>query len=174
MTKDTALILAGFLLLILMGLLAYLALTPSRLSKPPTPTPTSTPSTPSETVELAKLMMTMMQDQAKENRHLMETLMLGREQVETTTPPSSTSLSEPLTTFDYDSTPLSPGIEAVLDREVEEDQQALLLRERRVLQERLSTLQEEELKMMALNGSEDSLPGPWSEPEEPSESPTLP
>jgi hypothetical protein len=76
------------------------------------------------------------------------------------------TFGEMQTTFDYDSTPLSPGIEAVLEREAEETEEGRLLRERAVFQERLAELQAEELRRQSQNGSADSSPGPWSGSEE--------
>jgi hypothetical protein len=109
-------------------------------------------------VEVMTRMMTMM-----------ETLMVGRP--EQTQPPSIPFSGEEPTSFDYDSTPLSPGIEAVISRELEEDQQEVLMKERAALQKRMAELQAEELHQMAQNGSADSSPGPWLVPPDESVSP---
>jgi hypothetical protein len=82
---------------------------------------------------------------------------------------SSTKLP---TTFDYDSTPLSPGIEAVMSREAEEDLQEALMRERAEYQQRIMELERENLARLDRQEVEDSSPGPWSAPEESSESQT--
>ena len=168
---TTALILLASLSLTTMGFCVFLLLGKNRSSKNPSPTPTSMPPMPSADpmTQIVQMMTRMMEQTAKENRSLMETLMLGREQPSTN---STTLLPEQPTTYEYDSTPLSPGIENVLAREMEEDQDAALMRERAVLQQRLAELQAEEMSKMAQNGSEDSLPGPWSQTQGESSTPT--
>ncbi len=172
MTTDQVLILLASLLLIAMVALFYLLLKGSRLLTRDSPTVTSTQPTPSDPlVEMMKLMTTMMREEGKENRSLMELMMLGRPVTETETESSTFSKPQPME-FDYDSTPLSPGIEAVMERELEEDQQEVLMRERIALQERMRELQAEEMRLKGHVESADSSPGPWSEPEARSESPT--
>jgi len=156
-----ALILLASLYVMTTAVFTYLLLRESRSSKNPSPTPISMPPMPSEdpTLTMVRMMTTTMQNMAKENRELMETLMLGRTQ--TSQPASSMSLPEEPTSYDYDSTPLSPGIEAVISRELEEDQQEVFLKERAALQLRLAELQAEEMSKLAQEGAADSLPGPW-------------
>lgn len=163
MTTHTALILMASLLLVLTASVGYLLLRPSPSSTTPSPTPTSTPPTPSDPLlEMTKMMMMTMAKESAENRKLMETMMLGREQPPTE-PQLSTFSNEPPMAYDPDSTPLAPGIEAILAREVEEDEQLRLMKERAALQARMQELilQQEKLE----REPEDSLPGPWSVPE---------
>jgi hypothetical protein len=165
MTTTAALILGVCLFLMTMAILGFLLLWQSRSSSSPSPTPTSTPEKPASSDDpMLKVMEMMMK--------MMETMVVGREPTPAPGPPSPTSYPEMPTTFDYDSTPLSPGIEAVLGREEEEDQQVVLLRERAALQARMAELQVEEMRRMERNGSEDSLPGPWSGRPEQSQNPT--
>jgi hypothetical protein len=165
-TNDWALILLLFLCVVLTGALLFLLLLRSPSSKTPSPTPTSTPPTPSvdPTMVLATTMVEMMQKESQATRTLMETLMLGREP--TTSSETSTPFSpEQATTWDYDQTPLAPGIEATLEREAEEDVLLPLLREREESQRRIAELQEEIARNQARSESEDSSPGPWVVPE---------
>ena len=77
-------------------------------------------------------------------RELASELTLGRESQQTNgtqeTPPI---WNEKQIEYDYDSTPLSPGIEAILERESEETEQHRLLMEREELRERLVEKQAE-------------------------------
>jgi hypothetical protein len=172
MTIDQALILLVSLLLIAMVALFCLLLKRSHLLTRDSPTATSTQPTPSDPlVEMMKMMTTMMREENKETRSLMELMMLGRPVPESQETLSTFSKPLPME-FDYDSTPLSPGIEAVMERELEEDQQEVLMRERIALQERMRELQAEEMRLKGHVESADSSPGPWSEPEGRSESPT--
>ena len=66
--------------------------------------------------------------------------------------------------YDDDSTPLSPGIEAVLDREETETEQARILREREELQERLIEKQAEMDRLTLESSSEE---GPWTNGDSP-------
>lgn len=61
--------------------------------------------------------------------------------------------------YDYDQTELSPGIQGVLQREAEEDEQLRLLRERAHYAGRLRELQEEEQRRLE---EASSSQGPWS------------
>ena len=110
------------------------------------------------------MMMTMATEQMTQATKLMEIMMVGREPgpAEATSPHS---LNLVPTEFDYDSTPLSPGIENVLAREGDEDQLQASLKERAVLQERIRELQDEQILQMDRDTSEQSSPGPWLVPE---------
>ncbi|MDA4132783.1 MAG: hypothetical protein OK454_06630, partial [Thaumarchaeota archaeon] len=89
-----------------------------------------------------------------------EALILGREAPSESSNGQPPSWQMPQTVYDAESTPLSPGIEAVMMRESEEDQLAVSLRERAALQERMRELQEEENRQ-AQRTSEDSSQEPW-------------
>ena len=110
---------------------------------------------------MAKMMMTMASQQMTQVTKLMETMMVGRP--EQTQPPSIPFSGEEPTSFDYDSTPLSPGIEAVLSREVEEDQLEASLKERAVLQGRMREILEDQERQMDQSTLDDFSPGPWSQ-----------
>ena len=143
----------------------------SHLSTPISPTPTSTPLMPSDpSMEMAKMMMEMAERQMTQTAKLMETMMVGREP--TPESPLPTSLTSQPTMFDYESTPLSPGIEGVISREVEEDQLAASMRERRALQERMAELQAEEQRLSGQSTLDDLSPGPWQSPTSDTGSPT--
>ena len=116
------------------------------------------------------MMMTMASEQMTQATRLMEIMMVGREATPAPEPPPRSSNGPP-TEFDYDSTPLSAGIEGVLAREVEEDQLAVLQRERAALQERMRELQEEQRLEQDRSTLEDSSPGPWTVPSADSPSP---
>ena len=118
---------------------------------------------------MVTMMMETMREEARENRKLMETLMLGRES--TTSPSDEPSLMPTLTEFDYDSTPLSPGIEAQISREAEEDLLEAGRRERDALLLRMQEVEAERLREMAQDASEASLPAPWRTGEEEFENP---
>lgn len=167
----TALILLGCLSLMTTASCIFLFLRRNPLSKTPSPTPTSMPPMPLEDpmVRVVQMMTRTMEATAKENRDLMETLLLGREQP--LTPSTTLSLPEQRE-YDFEQTPLSPGIESVLQREMEETEEDRSRTERAALQKRLAELQAEELQRMARNGSADSLPGPWSATPDGSDSPT--
>ena len=113
-------------------------------STPSSPTPSTTP-TPASADPLLELMRTTLQTTARmteialsEMRELAVTLMQGRPSPSQST--SELQVPEQQTSYDYDSTPLPPGIEAVLVREENESAQAALMRERRELQTRLADL----------------------------------
>jgi len=135
----------------------------NRSSTRRSPTPSTTPTPTSD--EVVSTMERMAKDSLTQMRELALDLTQGRESAQTNgtteTPPIwSVRQSE----YDYDSTPLSPGIEAVLERELEETAQARLLREREELQRHLLEKQAE----MDRLASEPSLQqGPWNAVEEP-------
>jgi hypothetical protein len=167
-----ALILPASLWLATMVLLVFGPHLRSRLLKTPSPTPTSLPPMPKEEpmVQMMQMMTRMMETSQRENRELLEMVMFGKEMPPSTN--STISSPEQPSTYDPESTPLSPGIEAVISREMEEDQEDRSRTERAALQQRLAELQAEELSRMAQNGSEDSLPGPWSRTPEESDTQT--
>ena len=134
----------------------------NRSSTRRSPTQSTTPTPTSDAVAL-KMMETMAQSfeaSTKEMRGLVVDLTQGRESQRTSgeveTPPI---LSEKQIVYDYDSTPLSPGIEAVIAREDQETEQARILREREELQELLI---EKQAEMDRLTLEQSSDPGPWS------------
>ncbi len=139
----------------------------SRSSTPPSPTPSTTPTPISEEVAL-KLMDSMTKafsEQMRETRQMVVDLTQGREsQSPTGTQETWPTQSERPIAFDYDSTPLSAGIEAVLEREEMETAQARILREREELQERLIETQAE---MDRLRLEQSSQEGPWSNGSDP-------
>ena len=134
----------------------------SHSSTPPSPTPSTTPTPISEEVAL-KLMDSMAKtfsDQMRETRQMVVDLTQGREsQSQTGTPETWPMQSEKPLAFDYDSTPLSAGIEAVLEREEMETEQARIRRERADLQEQLI---EKQAELDQFNLEQSSQEGPWS------------
>ena len=160
-------ILVLFLVVMTMATWYSLYLLRSRSLSPPSPTPTSMPEKPSEA--LIEKMMEMMRTERSEDRRLMETLVLGREV--TSEPSTMSSLTLPME-FDYDSTPLPPGIEAVMSREAEEDLLEAGRRERDALLAKRQELEAEVLSRMAQGQSETSSPGPWLATEDESGLPT--
>jgi uncharacterized membrane protein YccC len=147
-------------MLIWMGVL--LARLKSRTSTPPSPTPSTTPTLISEEVvlKIVDSMAKVSAEQMKETRQMVVDLTQGREsQSQTGTPETWPTQSERPIAFDYDSTPLSAGIEAVLEREEMETEQARILREREELQERLI---EKQAEVDRLRLEQSSQEGPWS------------
>ncbi len=172
-TTQEVVILLGPLCVLLMAALLFLLLRRSPSLTTPSPTPTSTPPTPSDPViTMMMKTMEMMEKEATENRRLVEILTLGRppESLAPTETSSTSSIEQP-GVYDPDSTPLSLGIEAILDREREEDEQLRLMRERAALQEKLRATTLEWQRLTDQSASEDSSPGPWSVPEAESGSP---
>lgn len=147
-------------MLISMGVL--LARLRNRTSTPPSPTPSTTP-TPTSDETVLKLMTALNQtwtEQMKETRQMVSDLTLGREsQRPTGTPETWPTPNERPLDFDYDSIPLSPGIEAVLEREEQESTQERLRRERQELQEQLI---EKQAEMDRATLEQSSQGGPWS------------
>jgi hypothetical protein len=113
-------------------------------------------------------MMATMREENQGTRTLMENLMLGRG-LSSTSPQDESSTLSPgeLGIYDPDLTPLSPGIEAILEREVEEDQLELSMRQRAELQDMLreKTMELHAMQQRDLDTSEDFSPEPWSVPE---------
>lgn len=95
-----------------------------------------------------------------ETRALVMDILQGRQQPTTGTTETTRTPDEQPTSFDYDSTPLPGGIEAILERENEESAQVLLLRERRELHERLAQAQADLRSQGIFDDS-------WSSPSEP-------
>ena len=138
------------------GAIIYVRLK-SRSSTPPSPTPPTTPTPTSP--DVVAVMAKMMADTTRQMREMALGLTLGRESPS----PNGQQETEPIWNgkqieYDYDSTPLSPGIEAVLERENEETEQARLLREREELQRALIETQREWERSQL---SDQSNPGPW-------------
>jgi hypothetical protein len=165
-----ALILLASLSLTTTGCCTYLLLRKSPSSTTPSPTPFST--LPTLSVDPMLEAMKMIQTTTTRSQELLELMIVGPKTETSTSPTSVPSLNEELTSYDYDSTPLSPGIEGVISRELEEDQQDRLMTERRVLQTRLAELQEEENRRLAQTGAADGSPGPWSQTPEQFGTPT--
>jgi len=121
----------------------------NHLSTPPSPTPSTTPTPSSDDVAL-KMMTTALQAMSTESeatRQMVVDLVQGRPQQMTTgTRETEQTPSELPLIYDYDSTPLSPGIEAVLAREDEETSETL---ERRRLQMERADLQERMMETQA-------------------------
>jgi hypothetical protein len=156
-TLLTVLIVMACLWAMTLATLAFVLRLRSRSSTPPSPTPPTTP-TPTS-VDPVSTMAKMAADSMETMRQMALDLTQGRESLQpTTTPETSQTWSEKPIGFDYDSTPLSPGIEAVLAREEEETEQHRLLREREELQ---ALLVEKQTEMDRL-GLEDSSEGPWN------------
>ena len=116
-------------------------------------------------VTMVRMMMESQKDQTREILATWKIAMVGVPSNGTSPEPQPSSMPQP-TMFDYDSGPLSPGIEAVISRETEEDQLAVLLRERAASQARIRELVEEENAMRDRSRSAEDSPGPWSEQEE--------
>jgi|SRR5208282_497726 len=131
----------------------------SRSSTRRSPIPPTTPTPTSDTVVMMETMAKMHSDSMK----LVVDLTQGRESPQTNGSQETwPTLNERPSEYDYDSTPLSPGIEAVLAREEQETEQARLLREREELQR---TLIEKQSELERLN-LEQSSPGPWDQGEQ--------
>lgn len=132
----------------------------NRTSTPPSPTPPTTP-TPTSATSETQMVTTMAQTftaALAEMRGMVVDMTQGRVGQPVTSMQETPQMSnESSLTFDYDSTPLAPGIEAVLAREDNENEQARLLRERAALQSHLLDVQEE----MDRLGLEDSSRTPW-------------
>jgi hypothetical protein len=107
-------------------------------------------------------MMTMMTNlmtaSQRETRELVTQLVLGRPGQTISEPETRPMLPESPVSWDYDLTPLDPGIEAVLEREQTESELAVGMRERAALQQRLSQLQEE---LITQEATQNLSPGPW-------------
>lgn len=161
-------IVAAALLAIVIWLGVGLARLKSLTSTPPSPIRNGTATQISEEVAL-KLMDSMAKTfttQMEQTRQMVVDLTQGREsQSPTGTQETWPTQNERPPVFDYDSTPLSPGIEAVLAREETETEQARILREREELQEQLIEKQAE-LDRSRLEQS--SQEGPWSNGDNPS------
>lgn len=105
----------------------------------------------------------MFLESQKATMDLVVTLVQGREP-----PPTSQREIEQIESvnqigYDYDSTPLSPGIEQVEQREAEEALLEASLRERRVWQDRMSEVARLEAeKLSILADLEIQSPGPWN------------
>ena len=135
----------------------------NRSSTRRSPTQSTTPTPTSD--DLALKMMTTaldaMKHESEQTRLMALDLTQGRESANQNGPTEIwPTPSEKQIVYDYDSTPLSPGIEAVLAREDSESQHEATLRERALLQEQMM---EAQAKLEHLD-SQAPLP---SEPDEP-------
>lgn len=158
----TVLIVMACLLAMAIWMLLIAARLKSHSSSRPSPTQSTTPTPTSDDPALAlmKAMNEAWSKQMEQTRQMVVDLTQGREsQRPTGTPETWPMPSEKLLDFDYDSTPLSPGIEAVLEREENETEQARILREREELQEQLI---EKQAEMDRLHLEQSSQEGPWS------------
>jgi hypothetical protein len=128
-------------------------------SPPPKSTPDQT-SSESEVLAMMKMMTETMTAQATETRRLVTQLMWPQ-----LTGPTSTSQTQPelMEAPDpwapYDAMELSPGLQAVTQREAEEERFQASQRERVALQGRLRELQEREMELLEQDSS--GPPGPW-------------
>jgi hypothetical protein len=134
----------------------------NRLSTPRSPTQSTTP-TPTSDELVYKMMETMKAaytDSTREMHEMVVDLTQGREsQSPSGQPEILLTPNERLSDYDYDSTPLSPGIEAVIERESQETEQLRIAREREELQRQLMEAQAE-LDRFDLESSSES--GPWN------------
>ena len=106
---------------------------------------------------------TMMGVALAEMKDLALSLVQGRSQVPTTPTGTEPTTSERSSTYDYDQTPLSPGIVAVEQREADEALQERLQTERRVFEQRRRELEQQISERQAiLTDLEASSPGPWN------------
>lgn len=139
----------------------------SHSSNPASPTQSTTPIQTSD--ETVLKMMTAMNSawgaQMEATRQMVSDLTLGRESQSQTGMPETWQMqsARPID-YDDDSTPLSPGIEAVLEREEHETEHHRLQTERRELQEQLAEKQAE-LDRLTLEQSSET--GPWSNGSDP-------
>jgi hypothetical protein len=104
------------------------------------------------------MMREMSETQMRETRELVLSLIQGPPIPTSSSREPDSRFSEMPVTYDYDSTPLSAGIEGVIDREEQESELALSLRERAALVERQRLLQAQQIEMEMQNAS----PGPWN------------
>lgn len=142
----TALICLWAWSVVMTGISGYLCLTVSRMSRKDTPTPSTRPVEPiSEVMTMMSSMMTTFLDTMERQ---VTTLVLGREQppqtLQMVTPPMPNGKA---IDYDDDSIPLSPGIQAAMGREAEETEHQRFLRERSVLQSRITDLLQEAERM---------------------------
>lgn len=144
-------------ILIVLSLIAVLLA--SLLWRTASPTQSSTP-TPTSDDSAATLLASMM----RETRALVLDLVQGRAQPPPTGPQETPLIeSERQITYDYDSTPLPPGIVAVEEREQQEAQLEASLRERRAWQERIAEARRKETEAALMVADlEASSPGPWN------------
>lgn len=160
---TTALATLGIVAICLIAMVVWLANIvvrgPSPSSTPPSPTPPTTPIPPSDTLatQMVTTMAETMRETISEMRGMVVDMTQGRSQQPTTTPEMQPMSNGNSLVFDYDSTPLPPGIEAVIEREETETEQGRLLRERDELQRALRLKQEEMLHFT----SQDSSSEPW-------------
>lgn len=127
------------------------------------PTPSTKPTPTSNDSETLTMISRMFLDMQRETRSLVLDLVQGRVEQQSSPQVTVPTENERQITYDYDSTPLHPGILAVEEREAEEQLQEVSLRERRVLQERMAELARlEEEKKQILSDLEEASPGPWN------------
>lgn len=135
----------------------------SPTSIPTSPPPNTTPApTPFDPTSMMTMMKEMMENQAKETRRLVMSV-LWPQGVSPTTPSDQSALvveqmEDPWAP--YDAMDLSPELKAVAQREAEEDQLQAFLKERAVLQGRMQALQEQERVMMENQDLGSGTP-PW-------------
>jgi hypothetical protein len=133
---------------------------PSPMSKIPSPTPSTTPTPSSDVVaSMMREMTTMFRDSLREIREMVVDMTQGRRMQATGQQEIASILPASDPSYDFDSTPLAPGIEAILQREDEESLQRVLLRERAELMGRLAELDN---KRRDLEMTDDSDNGPWT------------
>ena len=140
-------------------------LTPSPSLTRPFPTPSTTPTSDSVAMmtmmkEIVTSLQETFQAAIREIREMVVDMTQGRQQQT-----NGQQVMQPMpfdlpTTYDPDSTPLPPGIEAILQRESTETQQQRLLKERAELMGRLNDLNEQQSHLELVNGQDS---GPWTQ-----------
>ena len=154
------LILVVLLSLGLMGCSIFLLLRANATSRPSSPIPNMTPTPSSDemtTTSILKTVTEAMAAQSEATRQMVVDLVQGR------VPPSNGRQATPPTnsvtptTFDPDQNLLDPGIEAVLQRQADEQREETLLQERRVWQERFADLERRRREMTNEPSSLDGL-----------------
>jgi len=109
---------------------------------------------------MMRMMTETMKSQAEQTRRLVTQLMWPQLASPTTNgsePTDSIQQADPWEM--YDRMPLSPELEAVSQREAEEERYQASLKERAVLQGRMRELEERELELLEQDSS--GPPGPW-------------
>lgn len=160
-TALTVLIVTASLWAMVVATLLIVARLKSRSSTNPSPTPSTTPTPTSDaSVQMLKMMSDFMKDTTTQFRETLVDLTQGRESPNQTGETETSPIwNERQIVYDYDSTPLSAGIEAVLERENQETEQARILRERDALQRDYI---EAQAKLESFDLETSSETGPWN------------
>lgn len=113
--------------------------------------------------EMTRMTIEAMSRQMEETRRMVTDLVVGPAQRTGQQETRPTSIERPKS-YDSDSTPLDPGIEAVLRRESEETLEDSLLSERRHWQVKFAELEERNRELELETLREAGSPGPWNDP----------